>query len=311
MAFRLRGRLTGNGLHLPGRKGRFWAAGGLAGACACGLLVAAGQVPDALIARAAPHQVEHVASAEAGLIVSLRVQAGAEVRKGQIVAVLDNDRQKHLLDVAKIKAEDLSAIKTAEAEVSFRQAALDEMRYKERRRLAMDYQVRQAEAQLKIAQARLETAHKNKKLAELDLANARQNLERRTLRSPLNGVVVKVAKTSGEMVSAGTAVATVADPSRLRLDLSLSEKAAAALKVGQIVPLQTADGRSLLGEIASILPGQDGARVVQVVAENPASANTLPTEPIQASLPPAAASPPSASPPVAQADAPPPPPAGR
>ena len=98
-----------------------------------------------------------------------------------------------------------------------------------------------AEAQLADARARLATA-------EADLADA-------VIRSPINGVVARRAVNAGDVVSPGTELFTIIDPSALRLDAAVPSDDLRVLRVGAPVQFQVRGyDEPLEGRIDRIAP---------------------------------------------------------
>ncbi len=98
---------------------------------------------------------------------------------------LEHDRQLHTYYVAKAKAENQGSVMAAEGELQEKNAALEEMNMKYRRRQVSAAQVSQIQGQVKAARGRLEIARMNAELAELELRLAEKLLERRFVRCAL------------------------------------------------------------------------------------------------------------------------------
>jgi RND family efflux transporter MFP subunit len=151
---------------------------------------------------------------DAGIVQHIRISPGNLVQKGDLLGVLDVTdaelevrRVRAELEMAKLKADnDLSiqlsikALGVAATEVT--RAEKSNLKYKgtvseteiDRLKLARE------EAELQIQQAKHDQnySHLQVRLKETELDIAQHNLERRQLRSPINGVVVKVEHQPGE-----------------------------------------------------------------------------------------------------------------
>jgi multidrug resistance efflux pump len=103
-----------------------------------------------------------------------------------------------------------------------------------------DTELRQAQAQMDQAQAALNLA--------------KQNLVNATLTAPIDGTVTVLSAKLGESVAPGTPVATVADLSRMQVQVSLDETSLATIKLNQTatLTLDALGGRSLTGHVSKI-----------------------------------------------------------
>ncbi len=216
-----------------------------------------------------PWQMHKVRVIDAGRIETLHVAPGDYVEVGQLLVTLDNFRQKHQLEVAKVRAQDVSKIKEITAEVSLRESVLEDIRQKSRRRLATELDIKQAEAQFEGAQAKLLSAESARELAELDLEMAKHNYANRFLQSPAAGVVMTVEKEAGESVAAGLLLVTIAENENWKTQVTLTPEIAASLREGNMVPITLADGRRNIAKVARIIPGADGTLLAEMLIPNP------------------------------------------
>lgn len=154
-----------------------------------------------------------------GSMLQVAVEEGQSVRKGTLLgrietATLDDTRQSAA-----------SALKNAESQldVARREAERSTQLVAAGALAARDAEVARAnvtaaEAQVADARARLQTAQKQ-------LGDA-------VLRSPINGIVAVKSANIGDVVSPGTALFTIIDPSSMRLEASVPSDALASLRVG-------------------------------------------------------------------------------
>jgi multidrug efflux pump subunit AcrA (membrane-fusion protein) len=208
-----------------------------------------------------------------GTVREMRVQEGDRVRRGQVLAVLDDRSPRAQLGVAQAGVEEASQ-GLAEAEQVLQAAAADrqfaEATYRRYQALlAKNSLSRQefegAEARYKAALANERAAEaKKKQLAargdqarsQADSAQAVYSYAR--IVAPLDGLVTAKAVDAGTVVMPGTPIFTVEDTGRYRLEAGLPEQHLADVKVGQEVEVTT--GRSKLpGRVAEIVPAADAA----------------------------------------------------
>jgi multidrug efflux pump subunit AcrA (membrane-fusion protein) len=219
-----------------------------------------------------PHVLQMHRAREAGVMDSVEVRIGDSVGEGQILARLEHDRQLHAYHVAKAKAENKGGLTIAEGELQEKNAALEEMNMKYRRRQVSAAQVSQSQGQAKAAQGRLEQAKMNAELAELELALAEKLLERRFIRCTFKGTVVEIARNPGDRTAEGDVVVTVADLSWMTAVIPMTKESAAALAGNAAFPVKMA-GSSVtrMAQVVGVTPmphGTKGEQMVQIAFAN-------------------------------------------
>lgn len=147
-----------------------------------------------------PHEVVDVSSAVDGVLESLSVERGDFVSTGQVVAQLEADVERATVETARARADMQGEVQSRQAAYNHgkrKKARMDELYAK--KVVPLDAKD-EAETQATLAAMQLRRARENKRLAELDLARAEQILKLRTIRSPINGVVIERFKSRGESV---------------------------------------------------------------------------------------------------------------
>lgn len=136
-----------------------------------------------------------------------------------------------------------------------------------------------------ISERDLERARNGLLAAETQLANARAmdasaaKQQRKTrLTAPFAGVVSARQANAGDIVSPGTALFSLVDPSTMRLEASVPAQALAAIRVGLPVEFSVAGygARSFRGRVTRINPIADPAtRQVRIIATIPNAGSAL------------------------------------
>ncbi len=213
-----------------------------------------------------PQLIQAHRAKEAGVMDSVEVKIGDKVEEEQILARLEHDRQLHACFVAKVRAENKGALMTAEGELQEKNAALEDMNNKYRRRQVSAAQVSQSQGQAKAALGKLEQAKMNAELADLELKLAEKMLERRFIRCALKGTVVEIAKYPGDRAGDGDVVVTVADLSWITAVIPMTKESAAALASNAAFPVKIA-GSSInrVAQVTGITPMPNGAKGEQMV----------------------------------------------
>jgi RND family efflux transporter MFP subunit len=166
-----------------------------------------------------PNQVVKLASPVVGVIARLDVDRGDVVRQGQILGKLEDGVEEAALELAKSRAGNEHSIMSMQARLHFlrrKYARLDELHGKSISSLAS---LEEAEAERKVVEQQLKEAELSKELARLQMLHAEQVLFQRTLRSPINGIVVERLLVPGEYRNEQTPILTLAQIDLLRVEV--------------------------------------------------------------------------------------------
>jgi RND family efflux transporter MFP subunit len=167
-----------------------------------------------------PSRMADVGSPVVGVLEEVKVERGDRVTKGQVVAILRADVERAQVGVAQSRARadaDLhAALKAHEFAQKKRERTEDLFNKEFVSSQALDQAVAEAQvAEARLRQAREQTRHSGK---ELQLADAQ--LEQRTIRSPIDGIVVERFRDNGERVEERPILKVVTiDPLRVEVVL--------------------------------------------------------------------------------------------
>src|SRR5262249_13774110 len=111
-------------------------------------------------------------------------------------------------------------------------------------------------------QARLAMVTSELVEAEAMLVRAKEDLQRTTIRSPLNGVVTQLMAKEGEVVvigtmnNAGTMIMSISDPNTMVVRARIDENSVPVVKIGQkaLIHFQNNAKITLPGEVLRICP---------------------------------------------------------
>jgi RND family efflux transporter MFP subunit len=202
-----------------------------------------------------------VASKGTGTLVFLGVDEGDRVKKGQIIARLDDS------DVAATLQRARENLKLAEADLYEAQKNLERLRVlvKQEMIALADYDV--AEARYKRVVASIEAAKFGVKEAQVAVDNTR-------IIAPFNGTVLKKNADVGEIVaplagaaSSRAAVVTIADMSSLEVDADVSEANITRVspEQGCEITLDAYPQQRYPGYVSKIVPTADRAKATVMV----------------------------------------------
>ncbi len=172
-----------------------------AGLCFAGLGLAGPAFANEVDGFTEPYKTVEVAAVETGTIKSIDVKEGDVVKEGQILAQLDDDVYQALLAIAEEALRGQSALKSAEVELSMRRQRLEKLEALREQGHARQEEVDRARADAEMAEARVLSANEQTELKRLEYSKVKIQLERRSVHSPINGVVSMVHKDVGEFVA--------------------------------------------------------------------------------------------------------------
>jgi multidrug efflux system membrane fusion protein len=236
----------------------------------------------------------------AGSVREIRVKAGDRVKRGQLLAVLDDRSPRAQLQAAEAGVSEATqglaevdqALQAATADRKFAEVTYN--RYKDL--LAKNSLSRQefdgAEARYKAALAneRALEAKKQQVVARGQQARSQKDsaetyFSYSRIVSPLDGVVIAKSVDAGTVVMPGTPLLTVEDTSRYRLEASLPEEYLPDARVGEAVSVTTDHGQ-FQGRVAEVVPTADPAsRTFLVKIDLPRDCNCRSGEYAHASFP--------------------------
>lgn len=178
-------------------------------------------------------------------IVEMKVNAGDFVVKGQVLALLDDAAPKARVEQAR------QSLRSAQASMELAQIQMDRLAKLVEVNAAARYDVDEWRTKLSVAKADMGRYQQA-------IAEAESGLQDAVIRAPFDGVVIDRQAEPGEQAAPGRPLATVYDPSKLRLEASVREAYAGRLRVGQEMSIYIdALGRERPGAVTQIVPAAD------------------------------------------------------
>ena len=144
-----------------------------------------------------------VAAAEIGRLDAVHVAVGDRVVAGQVIGQLEDALQAASVEIAEMQAVMTGEWDAAKAEAELNRGRADKLRKLASEGMARPDETLRAEADLQISLARQLAAEEQLRLRGLELKRYRLQLERRKIRSPMDGVISKVFHQAGEYVTPG------------------------------------------------------------------------------------------------------------
>lgn len=175
-----------------------------------------------------------VPAREPGVLVELKVREGATIRRGDVIAKIDDDQPQ--MEKRKAKAEHDQAVAKAESDVDVRYSITAEQVAEAEHKKALESHAKVPGSVTEVERARLmlnerkselqiEQAELERRMAALaaaskgvELEAAENAIERRLIKSPLDGVVVQIFPHQGEWMQPGDPLARVVRADKLRVE---------------------------------------------------------------------------------------------
>lgn len=199
-----------------------------------------------------------VATQEPGLVLEMNLEAGDRVKKGQIIARLDDDRAR--LEVqrwdARIEA-DRATVQQRQAELSRAERDLVRIEQLASRASAGESEQDQARTEVESRKAQLAEAQATLRTSQAELALAQRTLDDMTIRAPFDGSVVAKLTEAGQWASIGDGIVTIVSLTELEARADIPERSVGALQTGD-------------GTIQLRIPALDtivDAELIQIVPE--------------------------------------------
>jgi RND family efflux transporter MFP subunit len=145
-----------------------------------------------------PDTVVAVAPAVEGLLDRVVVDRGDIVRAGQVVATIESSVERVSVLMAQARAERQSSLRSGQARVEFGDRRFVRTAEMFKKALIPEKEMDEAETSKVLAEFELLQAQEDYRLAGIDLDRAKAALELRTIRSPIDGVVVERLLNGGE-----------------------------------------------------------------------------------------------------------------
>ena len=178
-----------------------------------------------------PTVVAQVGSPVQGVVSRLLVDRSDFVKRGQAIAELQSGVERTNLEQARMRASMKSEIVAREADLVLAKHNMARMQELHTQNMVSEQQRDEAIAQRHVASAALVQALESYQLLQIELELAKQLLEQRTIRSPVDGVVVEQTVFPGEFVY-DNPVMTIAQISPLRVEVVLPGRLYGSFKVG-------------------------------------------------------------------------------
>ena len=166
-----------------------------------------------------PQQTVKLASPVVGVIARLDVDRGDIVRRGQVVGKLEDSVEAATLALARSKASNEYTLAALETRLLFQRRKFERLSKLSTNMFSSVTTLEDAESDYKVTEQQISEAKLNLEAAKLEVVRAQELLNQRTLRSPVDGVVVERLLVPGEYRNEQSPVLTLAQIDPLRAEV--------------------------------------------------------------------------------------------
>ena len=178
-----------------------------------------------------PHAVVDVSTREEGVVEAITVQRGDRVKAGQVLARLESGVEEIAVELARARAEMRADIRSKQAGLTYLRRELKRTDDLYKKKAVSFKEKDKAVTDVILAELELREAQENLRLAEIELKGAEQALARRTIRSPVDGVLVARLLLPGESVE-DRPIMTVAQVDPLNVEVILPVELFGSIEIG-------------------------------------------------------------------------------
>jgi RND family efflux transporter MFP subunit len=249
----------------------------------CGALIVSGAIahatPETLAREAArasclidANRVIKISSATQGTLSKVQFKRGAAVKAGDMVAQLESEVEIAQYEAAKLKAESDVIVKSKRAELELAELKLSQLKQLIATNSTPMQKYEEAQTAAVLARLAHDQAIYERKIAELDAKRLAAVIERRQIRSPVDGVITKIDLHEGEYADPATPFGTIAEIRPLLVEIYLPVDVYTDVAIGMPVTIKPRDP---IG----------GSYVLKVISKDPIIDSASGTFQVTASLP--------------------------
>jgi membrane fusion protein (multidrug efflux system) len=173
-----------------------------------------------------------------GLIREMLVDRGTVVKKGDVIARLESGVEAAAVLLAEARAANESSVRSAEAKVEYQKRKEERMKVLRKNDTVAFSAADEAETLARVAENELDEAKVNLQMAQTELVRAREILNQRTVRSPIDGVVMARTLGPGEYAFDQGHLVTIAQIDPLYVEVYVPLKQFGRIRLGMPAEVQ-------------------------------------------------------------------------
>jgi len=226
-----------------------------------------------------PERIAAVGSQVIGVVESVNVERGDRVRKGQVLATLRSDVERASVQVASTRSLAEADLRSAETGLKLARVAQKRQEELVSKNFISQQALDKSHGETAMAEQKLAIAHEQLRIWNGELALARAQLNQRTIRSPIDGIITDRYIWPGERVEE-KALFRVAKINPLRVEVVVSAALYGTVSKGMqlsVIP-QLKNAQSLQATVVLVDKLIDGAsNTFRIRAEIPNEDSAIPS----------------------------------
>ena len=215
---------------------------------------------DQLNCRIEPSVVVALSSPVVGVISEVLVDKNSKVEKGAVVARLESGLETATAELRRVQAELTSDVDAQRLQLDFSQRTLDRVANLYEKKAASFAELDKAKTERAVAAQQLQQAHDRKRQADLEYKRAQADLQKRTIVSPISGIVIERFKQPGEHIDFEP-VLKIAHLDPLKVEVYAPSSLYGAIKEGMkatVIPELGVSGKTYNADVILVDQAIDG-----------------------------------------------------
>jgi len=209
-----------------------------------------------------------------GLIREMLVDRGAIVKKGDVIARLESGVEAAAVLLAEARASNESSVRSGQAKVDYQKRKEERMKALRKNDTVAFSAADEAETLARVAENELDEAKVNLQMAQTEVVRAREILNQRIVRSPIDGVVVARTLGPGEYAFDQGHLVTVAQIDPLYVEVYVPLKHFGRIRIGmqaEVYPEEPVGGvyKAVVTVVDQVFDAASGTIGVRLELPNP------------------------------------------
>lgn len=221
-----------------------------------------------------PYRDLDVAATDTGIVSLVNVKEGDQVKKDQVLGSLDQSLLNATLEIADRGRQAKGRLNSASADVRLKSERCEKLKLLHDRKHATQEELDRSFVEKEVSEAQLLAVQEEINVRGLEYDRIKIQLEQRQVRSPIDGVVIKLHRDVGEFVSGNDPViATVVqlDPiiATYSVPSSLSKEIKEDSNIEVLIGNERVPAQGTVDYIAPVTDAQSGTILIKVRIPNP------------------------------------------
>ncbi|MFO1006641.1 MAG: efflux RND transporter periplasmic adaptor subunit [Planctomycetaceae bacterium] len=221
-----------------------------------------------------PYRDLDVAATDTGIVSLVNVKEGDQVKKDQVLGSLDQSLLNATLEIADRGRQAQGRLKSATADVRLKSERCEKLKLLFDRKHATQEELDRSFVEKEVSEAQLLAVQEEISVRGLEYDRIKIQLEQRQVRSPIDGVVVKLHRDVGEFVSGNDPViATVVqlDPliATYSVPSSLCQQIKEDANIDILIGKDRVPASGVVDYVAPVTDAQSGTVLIKVRVANP------------------------------------------